>query len=71
MDIVENLPSSSTRNVSNSLKRGNGQHIEEIREGITSNMALMSAAVRSQKGCLRPKVNPLPSTIMMGTDDIR
>lgn len=71
MDIVENHPRNSSESNSNPPTEGTGRNIEEIRNGISSNMALMSAAVRSRRSCLCPKVTPLPSAIMMGTENIR
>ncbi|GMH39979.1 hypothetical protein BSKO_07883 [Bryopsis sp. KO-2023] len=66
VEIVENLPGNAVANEEDTKKRD----IEVYREGMAANVALITAAIRSRKGCLRPKLNPLPTDIMTNMDDL-
>lgn len=47
------------------------ESIDEIRQGMTSNMALITAAIRSRKGCLAPKIDFLPQSVVAQAEEFR
>lgn len=69
LEVVENLHTQpQPGNHGDSTRE---QSIEDMRQGMTSNMALISAAVRSRKGCLAPKIDFVPHCVAAESEEFR